>query len=150
MTIDLDAIKARLTNADPGPWAIGKKYAAVIVPSMEQDCECSICPPGKSCNDEYGGKLVGESIERHNAEFIANTPSDIAALIEEVERLRGHIDRWVRGPLGHAYLSNLTKPPTAEQLAKHRHNGIGYCKECSGAMALWPCPIEVQRSWKDA
>ena len=103
MTIDLDAIKARLTNADPGPWAIGKKYAAVIVPSMEQDCECSICPPGKSCNDEYGGKLVGESIERHNAEFIANAPSDIAALIEEVERLQEiakeatQVQSWIRG-----------------------------------------------------
>lgn len=130
--IDIDAIKARLEAATPGPWEMagGNEWVSPIGIEV--------------------GPCADEGVRQQDAEFIANAPSDIAALIEEVERLRGHIDRWVRGPLGRAYLSNLTKPPTAEQLAKHRHDGIGYCKECSGAMALWPCPIEVQRSWKDA
>ena len=137
--VDLDAIKARLNTATPGPWKV-----AIRQPSYHYWSSHGI--------DAKDDPVIEPSdyLSLDDAEFIANTPSDIAALIEEVERLRGHIDRWVRGPLGHAYLSNLTKPPTAEQLAKHRHNGIGYCKECSGAMALWPCPIEVQRSWKDA
>lgn len=136
MTIDLDAIKARLTNADPGPWAIGKKYAAVIVPSMEQDCECSICPPGKSCNDEYGGKLVGESIERHNAEFIANAPSDIAALIEEVERLQSHIKRWAA-------------QDACVESAKYRYGYSGQIV-CNACWSDWPCPSEVAKEWNNA
>ena len=140
--VDLEAIKATLANADPGPWAIGKKYAAVIVPSMEQDCECKTCPQGERCNDEYGGKLVGESIQRHNAEFIANAPSDIATLIEEVERLREHIKRWLeQANPDYEHIHGIA----SSDLSPSKWPDFCYTFDVER-----PCPEDLAKAWKDA
>ena len=71
-TLDLEPIKERLAAATPGPW------------------DFHIIPP------EIGGMGTGA-----DAEFIANAPEDIAALIAEVERLRGQVNavrKTVRSP----------------------------------------------------
>ena len=85
--MNLSEIEERLADATPGPWTAGKNYAAVIAPAIPLVCkgECD-CNP--TCNEMYGGKLIGESIERADAELIMHAPTDLRELIEEVKRLR--------------------------------------------------------------
>lgn len=75
--LDLDAIKARLAAATPGPWEEereGGGYPTGVV--YGPDCTVTSC-------DSEPGTLH----QCTNAIFIANAPSDIAALVAEVERL---------------------------------------------------------------
>ena len=75
--LDLDAIKARLAAATPGPWEEereGGGYPTGVV--YGPDCTVT------SCDSE-----PGTIHQCTNAIFIANAPSDIAALVAEVERL---------------------------------------------------------------
>ena len=87
MSIDLDAIKARLAKATPGPW---------LLQGAQSDYDIS----GEG--ERVDGWNVGPRVleidlrdPRHltlsNAELIANAPSDLAALVAEVERLRERI-----------------------------------------------------------
>lgn len=74
MPLDIEAIKARLAAATPGPW-------------RQQLCAC-----GSDCDEhasvKAGGSLVATCAPDADADLIANTPQDLAALIAEVERLR--------------------------------------------------------------
>ena len=81
MTADeLDAIKARLTSATPGSWfawpndLIGGWCVRVVD-----------TPPSEGPGD------VADFIEEADARLIAAAPSDIAALLAEVERLRDEV-----------------------------------------------------------
>jgi len=71
---DLAAIRARLAAATPGPWRL-------------QTCAC-----GAVCDDaaavKAGGVLVVECADDPDADLIAHAPTDLAALLDEVERLR--------------------------------------------------------------
>ena len=79
--IDLAPIKERLAKATPGPWRVWqnphkKSDVAVETAWSHSDCEGDtelITAYLPTCGD---------------AEFIAHSPEDIAALIGEVERLR--------------------------------------------------------------
>ena len=83
--LDIDAIKARLDKAHTewGPWKAEEDswdgYSVVIDDSG----------PGVSIIAEQIGQ--GEDKGRGDAEFIAHAPEDIAALITEVETLRGQV-----------------------------------------------------------
>ena len=93
--LDLEPIKARLDKAHTewGPWKAKEDswdgYSVVIDDNG----------PGVSIIAEQIGQ--GEDEGRGDAEFIANAPEDIAALISEVERLREQVEavkRVVRSP----------------------------------------------------
>ena len=94
-TLDLEPIKARLDKAHTewGPWKAKEDswdgYSVVIDDNG----------PGVSIIAEQIGQ--GEDEGRGDAEFIANAPEDIAALISEVERLREQVEavkKIVRSP----------------------------------------------------
>ena len=70
----LDKIKARLAAATPGPW--------VLAPDRE-----SITQTSHLTRDVWTIPRTHEDME-----LIAHAPSDLAALIAEVERLRQHAD----------------------------------------------------------
>lgn len=87
--LDLDAIKARLAAATPGPWEEereGGGYPTGVV--YGPDCTVTSC-------DSEPGTLH----QCTNAIFIANAPTDIAALVAEVERLRKIFDDAGQGEL---------------------------------------------------
>jgi len=70
--LDLDAIRARLAAATPGPWTAH--------------------PDGLVWSDLPGDPVSG-SVEQANAELIAHARQDIPALLAEVERLRAQLDK---------------------------------------------------------
>ena len=81
MTLDTEAIKKRLADATDGPWFISFKTRI-----------CNDRTPVKriaSC-DSWENDLFPSSTsnEKANATFIAHAPTDIDALVKEVERLR--------------------------------------------------------------
>lgn len=79
--IDKDAIKARLANATPGPWKVG----------YSTDPEC----PGTSINGTYDCVIEPSGyLATDDAIFIANAPTDVADLLEEVERLEGEVGKF--------------------------------------------------------
>ena len=94
-TLDLEPIKERLDKAHTewGPWkAKGDSWDGYSVVIDDNG-------PGVSIIAEQIGQ--GEDEGRGDAEFIANAPEDIAALISEVERLRGQVEavkKIVRSP----------------------------------------------------
>jgi len=87
---DLTVIKARLAAATPGPWSslAAKPGWDADVGIIAPGCECVLA----ECFCEFKAKG-----DRHpewaeaNAVLIAHAPTDLAALIEEVERLREKI-----------------------------------------------------------
>ena len=94
-TLDLEPIKERLDKAHTewGPWKAKEDswdgYSVVIDDNG----------PGVSIIAEQIGQ--GEDGGRGDAEFIANAPEDIAALVAEVERLREQVEavkKIVRSP----------------------------------------------------
>jgi len=86
--LDLHAIEQRLLRATPGPWRF---YRKSDLPLRVDD--------GQGY-DKKGSHLISLDWPNNDAiifkdadgEFIANAPTDIAALIEEVRRLRDIID----------------------------------------------------------
>lgn len=78
----LNAIKARLAAATPGPWHVDRKHANVVY----------------DVADNWGTQTWSASNRHYNngdpltdAEFIAHAPEDIAALLAEVEHLRAEL-----------------------------------------------------------
>ena len=83
--IDLDAIKERLAKATPGPWAVCKRPANS---TWVQGGTIGSVPHGSRVADTC---VLGPNYA-HDAAFIAHAPTDIAALVAEVERLRREVD----------------------------------------------------------
>jgi hypothetical protein len=80
MALDLEPIKARLSAATPGPW---KRYYAGIDLDGEE-----MWYVGHNGGTVTIDGVAGDIPYTPDAEFIAHAPSDIAALVAEVERLR--------------------------------------------------------------
>jgi len=87
-TVNLDAIKARLAAATPGPWGLQ---------GAQNDYE--LRGPGPRVNGWNMGPLVME-VSRWNKHpspadvaLIEHAPADLTALIAEVERLRAELGR---------------------------------------------------------
>ena len=79
--LDLEPIKKRLAEASPGPWS--------------WDCDLlrqgEYGEPVLGSEPVYdGGEMIGSTtvVLRTDAALIAHAPTDLAALVAEVERLR--------------------------------------------------------------
>jgi len=79
--IDLDAIKARLSNITPGDW-----YQGVYPDGDPIDGPTGEYRPNSNILCE--GEEIARAECTTDAAFIAHAPTDIAALIAEVEALR--------------------------------------------------------------
>ena len=88
--LDLEPIKERLAAADQGPWSAFCESGDWWIQQRDTDGN----PIGTMICD-------ANAISDSNMELIAHAPADIAALIAEVERLRGEHDplRLIRGPV---------------------------------------------------
>lgn len=75
MNLDLEAVRARLAAASPGPWA---RHGADVH-----------SPAGLILHGADGESSVRQQADR-DAEFVAHSRTDVAALIEEITHLRGH------------------------------------------------------------
>lgn len=88
-TLDLDAIEARLAAATPGPWRAYTKERHDSLFGLPDDTAYSWVTV--SHDDEIIGELFDDATGHRgslDAAFIAAAPTDIAALIAEVRRLR--------------------------------------------------------------
>ena len=89
MTLDLEAIKARAEAATKGPWG------ARELPQMVRGANATLHSAhgtGEVWSVEFSPE-IGSTVSISDAEFIAHARTDIPALIAEVERLRGIVDR---------------------------------------------------------
>ena len=84
MSIDIEAIKARLAAATPGPWewSVRPKRHMLIHRFSERGHLTVLETEGESEHAEYP---CANDADR---DFIEHAPSDITALVAEVERLR--------------------------------------------------------------
>ena len=90
MPVDLTPIRARMAKATPGPW---RMQTAACDHEDEDENHTAI---------KGGGALVTECIpEESDAILIANAPTDIAALCDEVEYLRAQLAQ-MRAPVKRA------------------------------------------------
>lgn len=78
MTLNLESIKARLDAATKGPW---KEHGLEIMTAWP------VCWNLIHSSTEDGHPAVYEFKREEDAEFVANAPVDIKALINEVEHL---------------------------------------------------------------
>ena len=103
--VDLDAIEARANAATPGPWiplydscdcdpdygcSHGQWVHAVSLPTHAVGYESSPCD-GAGCIYHSAGEVA--DFTRETAEFIAAARTDVTALVAEVRRLRGELER---------------------------------------------------------
>jgi hypothetical protein len=88
--LDLAAIEARLKAATPGPWGYKAGFLKHYVFSLDAQEDFGISLQELHWNDGH------EVPAAANAQFIANAPTDIAALIAEVRRLRREVNKMVR------------------------------------------------------
>jgi hypothetical protein len=81
MTPDqLSAIRARLDAATPGPWEAGTASCCPDLGWVEGP-KGAVCP-------QFTATKVTHSLDANDAELIANAPTDLRALLAEVEGLR--------------------------------------------------------------
>jgi len=84
MSLDLEPIKARIARATPGPWRVKETDPRSIHRGTVQVEENGrVIETVAEC---YCGGYEGHGLR--NAELVANAPTDLDALIAEVERLR--------------------------------------------------------------
>lgn len=83
--LDLNAIEARLGKITPGPWVISENGFNIFTKNNTLHI---FVDPGYRDEEGWHGHLVDAEA---NTIFIANAPTDIAALVAEVKRLREHL-----------------------------------------------------------
>jgi len=89
MSLDLEPIKARIARATPGPWRVKEADPRRIHRGTVQVEEHGrVIETVAEC---YCGGYEGHGL--HNAELVANAPTDLDALVAEVERLRAEAER---------------------------------------------------------
>lgn len=85
------AIRQRLADATPGPWYVDESLRGV-----------------EARSSEVGGIEIVSWTSRHCAVLIAHAPTDIARLLDEVERLRAIVEP-ARILLGHLDYIGMTR-----------------------------------------
>lgn len=80
----LDAIRARVEAATPGPWEAGTAFCC-------PDCGWVDGPKRTVC-PVYEGTKRTHTLDANDAEFIAAAREDVPALLAEVERLNTEIE----------------------------------------------------------
>ena len=93
--IDLGPIKARLVVATKGPWV--KRPASYGFDIYNEEISRWVGYTATPLGRESPFYPPKEEVEA-NATLMASSPTDISALIEEVERLRAIIHDLGRGP----------------------------------------------------
>jgi hypothetical protein len=88
---DIAAIRARLAAATPGPWRVHSRGDVALIDPRQW-------PAWAVADDPDGGeddfeRLVAEATAA-DADLIAHAPTDLAALLDEVERLRAQVDDY--------------------------------------------------------
>lgn len=87
MALDLEPIKERLDEATPGPWRVWRD------PDPTKVRATAVETAWRYGDIEGDTELITDYLPTDaDATFIAHAPDDIAALIAEVERLRGQIE----------------------------------------------------------
>jgi hypothetical protein len=117
--LDLAAIRERASKATPGPWEIGMLTDTRLPGVMSVQCDGS----GPVILEMTGWARIGERDHDEAGEtaaFIAHARTDVPALINEVERLRGVVDALIRFDIienieGRLYLTDVGQTPLAEQ-----------------------------------
>lgn len=107
----LDSIRARLAAATEGPWTVD-----------DDDPEYIVFPE----KGGYDGLVIAKVVDQdealfpveHNGQFIAHAPTDLAALLAEVERLRDELAK-ARAVTGHKVerVLHAVKPYVFDRLA---------------------------------
>lgn len=87
--LDLQPIKARLAAATPGPWTASPNVQPRGVAAVAEVNTVLVLS---------SGPLYGSPAQ--DADLIANAPTDLAALVAEVERLRAAIETHWRTTRG--------------------------------------------------
>lgn len=88
--LDLQPIKARLAAATPGPWE-----PAELQGQSRRNSFFSVAVVGR--REVRAGIPCQAQPDERDADLIANAPTDLAALVAEVERLRGAIKAHQEG-----------------------------------------------------
>lgn len=98
MPVDLDAIKAALAAATPGPWAWDREAGAIVNPEVRAlQRRIWDARPGDPLYDAEDISYTvldcpGPSSNKTNdAHLVANAPTWLADLVAEVERLRAAV-----------------------------------------------------------
>jgi len=86
MTIDLEAIKARMNAATPGPWFHKEGVIKHYVYSKNEDLGFSL----QELHPIDGREWPTEA----TAKLIAHSRQDIPALVEEIERFKSKLSKW--------------------------------------------------------
>ena len=110
MKVDLDAIKARLQAATPGPW---KDTGWSSIKAATGDWVC-----------QFFDKLeISQRRTKANLHFVAHAPEDITTLLAEVERLRAQVND-LRDALvkGHGVMDNAEMGIIALEAENERLN----------------------------
>lgn len=90
MSIDLDAIKARIAARTPGGWELGDGW---VYTDPIYDDDTRLTPIGRAAKFADPERQAAEwERVRHDLELIAHAPTDLAALVAEVKRLRTFVD----------------------------------------------------------
>ncbi len=93
MSADIEAIRARLARAARGPWDIATATDGTGDTGITTQIEDKTCVIAEVFSQVSGrGKDSWRCI--HTAKFIAHAPTDIAALLAEVERLQRERSEW--------------------------------------------------------
>ena len=85
----LDAIRARLDAATPGPWRLESPFPAIYIAAGERDYIAELMGPWDDARWEQRWKV--------DAELIAHAPTDLRALLDEVEALQAEVRKQVFG-----------------------------------------------------
>lgn len=110
MTLDLEAVRARVAAASPGPWV---RHGADVH-----------SPAGLILHGADGEPAVRQQADR-DAEFVANSRTDVAALVEEITH------RWGHGNEG--TLPDNDRPSAAEVVMSRRDFVLVSTSACSDA-----------------
>ena len=91
----IDAIKARLAAATPGPWEILRDGETT---SIAMRTTTHVYPVVKAACADYPGRWSSNEsaelwIEDADAALISNAPDDLAFLLSEIERLQREAQR---------------------------------------------------------
>ena len=135
--LDLEAIRARLASATPGPWKASTDDAGdVVVWGPDEDWLANV---GNWARQHLGidadaaARQFVETRDAADATLIAHAPTDLAALCDEVERLRGESDGRRRAL--HAERDAATKrADKAEAACAAMREAL---EECYGQSAEW-------------
>lgn len=141
MSIDLDAIKARLAAAAPGPWtgmtvrrAIDGNCLAIVREHPDGEHESM-----KGSTLTIAATLLPQYGDNDTAAMLLHSRADMDALVAEVERLReaNHELRLMAEQAAHAENANAedAKNERADIVSWLRAEDYPCCRQCNGQVA---------------